>query len=90
MSETDDELDTFLAAALASVLGCELYRAEVERRQDAVRAAQRDLGEALRANLVLGQAGTRTPGQLAEAWPELTMGEKRAVVRAYVERVTVT
>jgi site-specific DNA recombinase len=89
VSATEEELDTFLAAALASVLGPERYRAEVERRQEDVRAAQRELGEALRANLVLGQAGSRTPKQLVEAWPQLRMDEKRAVVRAYIERVTV-
>ena len=87
---TEEELDTFLAAQLASVLGPERYRAEVERRQDAVRAAQHDLGEALTANLVLGQAGARTPAQLVADWPTMTMQEKRAVVRAYVERVALT
>jgi len=87
---SEEELDTFLATGLASVLGPERYRAEVERRQDAARAAARELAEALRANLVLGQAGSRTPEQLVQAWSELTMTEKRAVVRAYIERVTVT
>ncbi len=87
---TEEELDTFLASRLASVLGPERYRAEVEKRQDDARAAQRELDEALRANLVLGQTGSRTPEQLVEAWPELTMDEKRAVVRAYIERVTIT
>jgi len=87
---SEEELDTFLAAALASVLGPERYRGEVERRQEDARAAQRDLGEALRANQVLGRAGSRTPEQLVKAWPELTMDEKRAVVRAYIERVTIT
>ena len=86
---TKEELDTFLATRLASVLGTERYRAEVERRQEDVRAAQRELDEALRANLVLGQAGSRTPEQLIEDWPKLTMTEKRAVVRAYIDRVIV-
>lgn len=86
---TEEELDTFLAAALASVLGPERYRAEVERRQEEVRAAQRELSDALRANLVLGQAGSRTPEQLVAEWPTLKMDEKRAVVRAYIERVVV-
>lgn len=83
------ELDTCLAAALASVLGAERYRAEVERRQEEVRVAQRELSEALRANLVLGQAGSRTLEQLVADWPAQTMDEKRAVVRAYIERVVV-
>jgi len=87
---TEEELDTFLAAQLASVLGPERYRAEVERRQDAVRAAQHDLGEALTANLVLGQAGARTPAQLVADWPTMTIAEKRPIVRAYVERVTLS
>ena len=90
MKATETELDTFLATELASVLGPERYRAEVERRQDDVRAAQRDLSEALTANLVLGQAGSRTPKQLVADWHTMTMNEKRAVVRAYIERVDVT
>ncbi|HLG07584.1 MAG TPA: recombinase family protein, partial [Gaiellaceae bacterium] len=87
---SEEELDTFLAAQLASVLGPERYRVEVERRQEDLRAAQRELGEALTANLVLGQAGSRTPAQLVVEWPTMTMEEKRAVVRAYIERVILT
>lgn len=87
---TEEELDTFLAAQLASVLGPERYRAEVERRQDDVRSAQLELSEALTANLVLGQAGSRTPEQLVADWPTMMIEEKRAVVRAYVERVILT
>jgi len=87
---TEEELDMFLVAELASVLGPERYRAEVERRQEDVRAAQREAGEALRANLVLGQAGSRTPEQLVADWHTLTMNEKRAVVRAYIARVTLS
>jgi site-specific DNA recombinase len=87
---TEEELDTFLAAELASVLGPERYRSEVERRQDDVRAAQLDLSEALTANLVLGQAGSRTPEQLITDWPTMTIDERRAVVRAYIDRVTLT
>jgi site-specific DNA recombinase len=90
VTATEAELDSFLATELASVLGPERYRAEVERRQDHVRAAQHDLGEALTANLVLGQAGSRTPAQLLADWQTMTMNEKRAVVRAYIDRVTLT
>lgn len=87
---SEQELDTFLAAELASVLGPERFRAEVERRQDQLRSAHLELSEALTANLVLGQAGSRTPKQLVADWPTMTIGEKRAVVRAYIERVTLT
>jgi site-specific DNA recombinase len=90
VKETEEELDTFLAAQVATVLGPERYRAEVERRQDDVRAAQLELSEALTANLVLGQAGSRTPEQLGADWPTMAINEKRAVVRAYIERVTLT
>jgi site-specific DNA recombinase len=84
------ELDSFLAAQLASVLGPERYRAQIERRRDHVRNAQLELDHALRANLVIGQLGSRTPAQLVHEWPTLTMNEKRAIVRAYIERVIVT
>ncbi len=89
MKQAEQELDTFLATELASVLGPDRYRAEVERRQDAVRAALREFDDAMRANLTLGQEQSRTPKQLVTEWPTLTMDEKRAVVRAYVERVIV-
>jgi DNA invertase Pin-like site-specific DNA recombinase len=84
------ELDTFLATGLASVLGAERYRKEVERRQEDVRAAMRELDQALRANLTLGQESARTPEQLVKAWPKLEMDAKRGVMRAYIERVIVT
>jgi hypothetical protein len=87
---SEHELDAFLAAQLASVLGPERYRAEIERRRDEARAAQAELDDALRANLVLGQSGSRTPAQLVRDWPRLSMNEKRAVVRAYIERVIVS
>jgi hypothetical protein len=70
---SEQELDAFLAAQLASVLGPERYRAEIERRRDQVRSAQLDLDEALRANLVIGQLGSRTPAQLIHDWPTLAM-----------------
>lgn len=89
MTQAEAELDSFLATGLASVLGPERYRAEVERRQEAVRLALREFNEAMRANLVLGQEQSRTPKQLIKDWPTLTMDEKRAVVRAYVEKVIV-
>jgi len=85
----DAELDAFLAAELASTLGPERYRAEVEWRQGDVRAAVKDLDDALRANLVLSGAASRTPKQLIKDWPKLSMDEKRSVIRAYVERVKV-
>ncbi len=87
--EAEEELDTFLAAQVASVLGPERYRAEVERRQDQVREAQMELSEALQANAVFVQAGgLRTPDQLVTDWPTMTMNQKRGVVRAYINRVT--
>ena len=85
---SEEELDTFLAAQLVSVLGPERYRAEVERRQSAVGKAQLDLSEALTANLALGQAGSRTPTEIVSDWQTMTMKEKRAVVRAYINRIT--
>jgi hypothetical protein len=89
MKQAEEELDTFLATELASVLGPDRYRAEVERRQDEVRAALRVFDDAMRANLILGQEKSRTPKQLVTAWPTLTIDEKRSVVRAYVDRVVV-
>jgi len=60
MKRAEAKLDTFLATELASVLGPDRYRAEVERRQDAVRTALREFDDAMRANLTLGQEKSRT------------------------------
>lgn len=49
----------------------------------------RELDEAMRANLILGQQKSRTPKQLVKDWPTLKIDAKRGVIRAYVERVTV-
>jgi hypothetical protein len=49
----------------------------------------REFDDAMRANLTLGQEKSRTPKQLVTDWPTLTMDEKRAVVRAYIDRVVV-
>src|SRR5712691_309879 len=89
MNQAEEELDTFLATELASVLGPDRYRAEVERRQEAVRTALREFDDAMRANIILGQEKSRTPKQLVTDWPTLTTEEKRGVVRAYVDRVVV-
>jgi hypothetical protein len=89
MKQAEDELDTFLATELASVLGPDRFRTEVERREDAVRAALREFDDAMRANLILGQEKSRSPKQLVSDWPTLTMDEKRGVVRAYIDRVIV-
>ena len=89
VKQAEKELDSFLATELASVLGPERYRKEVERRQEDVRAAMREFDEAMRANLILGQQKSRTPKQLVKDWPTLKIDAKRAVIRAYVERVTV-
>jgi predicted Fe-S protein YdhL (DUF1289 family) len=66
-------------------------RAEVEKRQEAIRQAEAAWAEAMHANLAIGTAGAsvRTPQEILAAWPAMTMGERRAVVRAYIARVTV-
>ncbi len=45
----------------------------------------------MHANLAIGTAGAsvRTPQEILASWPPMTMGERRAVVRAYIARVTV-
>ena len=85
------ELEAFLEAGVASLLGPEHYRAEVEKRQEAIRQAEAAWSEAMHASLAVGTAGARvrTPQEILAAWPALSMGEHRAVVRAYIARVTV-
>ncbi len=85
------ELEAFLQAGVASLLGPETYRAEVEKRREAIREAEAAWAEAMDANLAIGVAGAsvRTPQEVLEAWPSLTMSERRPVVRAYIARVKV-
>lgn len=85
------EMEAFLESGVASVLGPERYRAEVEKRQEDIRQAEAAWAEAMQANLAIGSAGAtvRMPQQILEAWPSMTMDERRAVVRAYISLVTV-
>jgi len=85
------ELEAFLQAGVASLLGPKKYHAEVEKRQQAIREAEAAWAEAMRANLAVGTAGAsvRTPQQILAAWPSMSMGDRRAVVRAYIARVRV-
>jgi hypothetical protein len=85
------ELEAFLEAGVASLLGPVHYRAEFEKRQEAIRQAEAAWAEAMHANLAIGTAGAhvRAPQEILAAWPSLSMDERRAVVRAYIARVTV-
>jgi site-specific DNA recombinase len=77
------ELEAFLQAGVASLLGPETYRAEVEKRQEAIREAEAAWAEAMDANLAIAVKGAsvRTAQEILADWPSLTVPERRAVVR---------
>jgi DNA invertase Pin-like site-specific DNA recombinase len=84
VTEAERELDEYLAADLASVVGAAKFRAGTEVRQQALDTA--------RAELVVARQGSAffrdlTPGSMLEAWPSLSVSEKRHLLAATVDAV---
>jgi DNA invertase Pin-like site-specific DNA recombinase len=80
------ELDDYLGAGLVSVIGQERFRAGLELRQDALRGAQAELAEARQASAFSDALGL-TSGNLPEAWPTLSIAEKRHLLTASIDAV---
>ena len=87
VEDTSRELDDYLSAGLVSVIGQERFRAWLEPRQQALDAARRELAEARQAALL--PAINLTPGSLREAWPTLSVPEKRHLLAAAVDAIVV-
>jgi DNA invertase Pin-like site-specific DNA recombinase len=88
VEEAERELDDYLAAGLVSVVGQERFRANLELRQEALRVAQAELAEARRAS-VFADALEITSGSLVEAWPTLSIAERRHLLTASIDAVMV-
>jgi len=89
LEAAEHELDVFLAdTALRGTVGEAKYQRAAEVRAAAVDAAQEKLAEA-RQHTALSAAVPLTPGALAEAWPKLTVAEKRTLLTASLDAVFV-
>jgi hypothetical protein len=87
VDEAEHELALYLEADLISVVGQEVFRHGVETRQRAIDTTRATLSE-LQRQSQLGEdlAG----GDLLEAWPTLTIQEKRLLLHGLLDRVVVT
>jgi DNA invertase Pin-like site-specific DNA recombinase len=86
VQDAERELDDYLAATPASVVGPERFRAGLEERQRALGASQAALNEARQGSAFVGEL---TPGKMLEAWPSLSVSEKRHLLTAAVDAVVI-
>ena len=86
VDEAEHELALYLEADLISVVGREVFRRGVETRQRAVDTARTTLTE-LQRQSQLGEE--LASGDLLEAWPTLTVQEKRLLLHGLLDRVVV-
>jgi site-specific DNA recombinase len=73
---------------ILTALGRERFLEGLEARAEVVRVAQAKLNEARQQNAMNGH-DVVTPGDLVEAWPTLTVAEKRALLTASLDAVMV-
>jgi site-specific DNA recombinase len=83
LEAAEQELSEYRDANLISVIGAEAYTAGLQKRQEAVDAARRNLSE---ANTVSPLAGVR---DLHSLWPELDVRQRRQLLGSVLERAIV-
>jgi DNA invertase Pin-like site-specific DNA recombinase len=88
LEEAEAELSAYRDAELVSVIGRDSYRAGLEKRAAAVDRARAGLAEARRRSQLAG-ALPDTPGGLVQAWPGLSVAERRRILRAAIDTVVV-
>lgn len=71
---------------ILKAIGSERFVEGLEARAEVVRVAQAKLNEARQQNAMNGHDAT-TPGDLLEAWPTLTVAEKRALLTASLDAI---
>ena len=87
VEETEHELALYLEADLISVVGHEVFRRGVETRQRAVDSARITLAELQQQSQLAEDLLT---GDLLEAWPTLTIQEKRLLLHGILDEVVVS
>jgi DNA invertase Pin-like site-specific DNA recombinase len=86
IEQAEHELDAFLSdLQLREMIGEDRYRRQAEARTEAVVDAEAKLADARQRGALSG--GLLTSGALAEAWPGLTIAEKRTLLTASVDAV---
>lgn len=85
VKEAEDELDIFVRVTKASSLGVDRYAEEMAKREAAVLDARSALAEVGGPTVVA--LGSRL--MLADAWPELSMDKRRAIIVATVDHVVI-
>jgi site-specific DNA recombinase len=89
LEAAEHELDAFLAdTTLRQTIGEDRYRRHAETRAQAVEKAQAKLSDARQQSALSGPLAL-TPGKLADAWPTLTVAERRTLLTASVDAVFV-
>jgi site-specific DNA recombinase len=73
---------------IMTAIGKDRFLEGLEARAEVVRVAQAKLNEARQQNAMNGHDAT-TPGALVEAWPTLTIAEKRALLTASLDAIFV-
>jgi site-specific DNA recombinase len=84
LDAAERELIEYRDANLISVIGAEAFTAGLQKRQEAVDVAGRNLGE---ANAVSPLAGIR---DLRSVWPDLDVRERRHLLAAVLDRAVIT
>jgi site-specific DNA recombinase len=83
LEAAERELSEYRDANLISVIGAEAFTAGLQKRQEAVDEAGRNLGQ---ANTVSPLAGIR---DLRSAWPDLDLRERRQLLASVLDRAVV-
>jgi hypothetical protein len=86
-ADAEHELDVFVGnPKLISILGEQKFVEGVEVRQRALDQARQELTEARAQSMIVEEL---TSGDLLEAWPDLTIQEKRKLLHGLLDKVVV-
>jgi len=88
VEDAEHELSEYLASTLVSVVGQERFVAVAEQKQQELDRAQAAL-QAARQNSVFADTLNLTSGSLPEAWPSLSIQEKRHLLAASIDAVII-
>jgi hypothetical protein len=86
LDAAEAELGAYRDDTLVSVIGRTAYHAGLEKRAAAANAARSTLTE-VRRRSQLAELLPTTPGSLAGAWSELSVAERRTILRAAIDTV---
>ena len=85
-AEAERQLATYRDADVIDVIGAKSYRKGLEARARAVDDARRELSEARQASAL---PATEISGDLREAWPDLSITEKRELLSSFIDAIMV-